>query len=206
MELYLLFVLMAAVTVASPGPGVLMTLTNALHYGWRETFAGILGVATGALVVAGISATSVGVLLAASATAFMVLKYLGAAYLVYLGFRLFRSPGFTFAERDVQAGSIKRRFIEGITLQFTNPKAIFFFLSVFPQFIAPQSNYALQFAQLVLTYWALVVLIHCIYAAFAQKARSYFTSHAGGRLINRTAGSVFIVFGVLLALSKQKVA
>lgn len=206
MELYLLFVLMAAVTVASPGPGVLMTLTNALHYGWRETFAGILGVATGALVVAGISATSVGVVLAASATAFMVLKFVGAAYLVYLGIRLFRSPGFRFADKAVSAGSVRRRFVEGITLQFTNPKAIFFFLSVFPQFISPGASYALQFVQLVLTYWALVVIIHCIYAAFAQKARVYFTSDRGGRIINRTAGTVFIAFGALLALSKQRVS
>jgi threonine/homoserine/homoserine lactone efflux protein len=206
MELYLLFVLMAAVTVASPGPGVLMTLTNALHYGWRETFAGIVGVATGALVVAGISATSVGVVLAASATAFMVLKFVGAAYLVYLGIRLLRSPGFRFADKAVSAGSVRRRFVEGITLQFTNPKAIFFFLSVFPQFISPGAGYALQFVQLVLTYWALVVIIHCIYAAFAQKARVYFTSDRGGRIINRTAGTVFIAFGALLALSKQRVS
>lgn len=205
MELYHLFVLMAAVTVVSPGPGVLMTLTNALHYGWRETFAGILGIACGALVVAAISATSVGVLLSASATAFMVLKYLGAAYLIYLGIRLFRAPPFAFAERAASGGSARRRFAEGITLQLTNPKAIFFFLSVFPQFISPGRSYALQFAQLVLTYAILVVIIHCIYAAFAQKARSYFISHAGGRIINRTAGTVFVAFGALLALSKQRV-
>jgi threonine/homoserine/homoserine lactone efflux protein len=205
MELYLLFVVMAAVTVASPGPGVLMSLTNALHYGWRETFAGILGVATGALVVAAISATSVGVVLAASATAFTILKYVGAAYLIYLGVRLFRAPPFAFKDREVNAGSAWRRFVEGITLQFTNPKAIFFFLSVFPQFIAPDANYALQFAQLVLTYFVLVVVIHCVYAAFAQRAKGWFTSHAGGRILNRSAGSVFVVFGALLAMSKQRV-
>ena len=205
MELYLLFVVMAAVTVVSPGPGVLMTLSNALHYGWRETFAGILGIACGALVVAALSATSLGVLLAASSTAFMVMKYLGAAYLVYLGIRLWRAPAFSFKDRATGAGSARRRFGEGITLQLTNPKAIFFFLSVFPQFISPGTHYALQFARLVLTYAALVVVIHCIYAAFAQRARRYFTSERGGRIINRTAGSVFIVFGALLALSKQRV-
>lgn len=203
MELYLLFVVMAAVTVASPGPGVLMSLTNALHYGWRETFAGILGVASGALVVAALSATSLGVLLAASATAFTVMKYIGAAYLVYLGVRIFRAPPFSFTDRDGHAASPGRRFIEGITLQFTNPKAIFFFLSVFPQFITASEHYGLQFARLVLTYFALVVIIHCIYAAFAQRARSWFTSPRGGRILNRTAGSVFVVFGALLAMSKR---
>jgi len=206
MELYLLFVLMAAVTVVSPGPGVLMTLTNALHYGWRETFAGIVGIACGALVVAAISATSLGVVLAASSTAFMVLKYLGAAYLVYLGIRLFRAKPFSFKDKAAGSASARRRFAEGITLQLTNPKAIFFFLSVFPQFITPGPNYTLQFAKLVLTYALLVVVIHCVYAAFAQKARSYFTSEKGGRIVNRTAGSVFVVFGALLALSRQRVS
>jgi homoserine/homoserine lactone efflux protein len=78
-HLYLLFLFMAAATVLSPGPGVVMTLTNALRYGLRGTFGGILGIAVGALVVAATSATSLGVLLATSALAFTVLKLLGAA-------------------------------------------------------------------------------------------------------------------------------
>ena len=76
---------MATATVFSPGPGVVMTLTNSLRYGMKGTFGGILGIASGALGVAAVSATSVGVVLAASAVAFTVMKYIVAAYLVYLG-------------------------------------------------------------------------------------------------------------------------
>ncbi len=203
MKLYLLFLLMATATVFSPGPGVVMTLSNALRYGMRGTFGGILGIAFGALVVAAISATSLGVLLAASALAFTVLKFVGAAYLVYLGIRLWRAPPFQFAAQSAHQASFGRRFLEGLSLQLTNPKAIFFFLSVFPQFINAEQNYALQFTTLVLTYSSLVVAIHCSYAVFAKRAKRWLTSERGGRTLNKAAGATFVFFGAALATAKR---
>ncbi len=202
MKLYSLFLLVAIATVMSPGPGVVMTLTNSLRYGMRGTLGGILGLALGVLMVAAISATSLGVLLAASSLAFTVLKYVGAAYLIYLGIRLWRAPPFQFAEASAHQASFSRRFVEGVSLQLTNPKAIFFFLSVFPQFIDPATNYAIQFASLVLTFSALVVVIHLTYAMFAKKARNWLTSERGGRRVNKTAGVTFMFFGAALASAK----
>ncbi len=203
MKLYPLFIFMATMTVLSPGPGVLMTLTNALRYGLRGTFGGILGIATGALVVAAISATSVGVLLAASSTAFTIVKFAGAAYLLYLGVRLWRAPPFQFLEAASHEASFLRRFSEGLTLQFTNPKAIFFFLSVFPQFIDPGAGFAFQFAVLVLSYSALVVLIHSLYALFAQKARGWFNGPRAGKVVNRTGAVTFLFFGAMMATARR---
>lgn len=203
MKLYLLFLFMATATVFSPGPGVVMTLTNALRYGVRGTFGGILGIAFGALVVAAISATSLGVLLAASTLAFTVLKLLGAAYLVYLGVRLWRAPPFKFNEQTAHEASFGRRFLEGLSLQLTNPKAIFFFLAVFPQFIDPAHHYATQFATLVLTYSALVVIIHSGYAFFARRAKGWLTSERGGRTVNKAAGATFVFFGAALATAER---
>lgn len=203
MKLYPLFLLMATATVFSPGPGVVMTLTNSLRYGLRGTFGGILGIACGALVVAAISATSLGVVLAASALAFTVLKLVGAAYLIYLGIRLWRAPAFQFKEQSAHQASFRRRFAEGLSLQLTNPKAIFFFLSVFPQFIDPSDHYAAQFFALVLTYSSLVVIIHCLYAFFAQRAKNWLTSERGGRMINKAGGATFVFFGAALATAKR---
>jgi homoserine/homoserine lactone efflux protein len=202
-NLYLLFLLMATATVLSPGPGVLMTLTNALRYGARGTFGGILGIAFGALVVAAISATSIGVVLAVSATAFTILKFIGAAYLIYLGVRLWRAPSFKFTDRSTHKANFGRRFMEGLSLQLTNPKAIFFFLSVFPQFIDPEKNYTAQFAVLVSTYSALVVVIHCMYAVSARRAKRWLTSERGGRNVNRAAGATFVFFGAALATANR---
>jgi threonine/homoserine/homoserine lactone efflux protein len=203
MKLYPLFLLMATATVFSPGPGVVMTLTNALRYGLRGTFGGILGVSAGALVVAAISATSAGVVLATSALAFTIMKYLGAAYLIYLGVKLWRAPAFRFQEQPAHEAGFGRRFFEGLSLQLTNPKAIFFFLSVFPQFIDHASDYATQFAVLVLTYSSLVVVIHCAYALFARRAKRWLTTERGGRAMNRVGSVTFIFFGAALATAKR---
>ena len=135
MDLYWLCLIMATLTVLSPGPGVVMTLSNALRFGYMGSLGGIAGIAFGTLLVASISASSVGVILATSAVAFTAMKFLGAAYLFYLGIRLWHSPSLTFAERPTQSLGFRRRFLEGLTIQLTNPKAVFFFLSVFLSFL-----------------------------------------------------------------------
>jgi homoserine/homoserine lactone efflux protein len=202
-HLYLLFLVMATATVLSPGPGVVMTLNNALRFGLRGTMGGVLGIAFGALVVAAISATSLGMLLATSVLAFTALKLMGAAYLIFQGVRLWRAPAFKFSTQPAQEASFGKRFIEGLSLQLTNPKALFFFLSVLPQFIDPAVSYPVQFATLVLTYAALVVAILSFYAVFSSRAKRWLTSERGGRALNRMSGVTLILFGAALAVSRQ---
>jgi threonine/homoserine/homoserine lactone efflux protein len=172
-----------------------------LSYGLRRTFGGILGIAAGALVVAGLSATGLGILLSTSAAAFTAMKLLGAAYLLYLGIRLWRSPAFHFTARDSDKACFARFFVEGLSLQLTNPKAIFFFLAVLPQFIGAQASYASQFSVLILTYSSLVVVIHCLYGVCAYRAKTWLTSERGGKVISRTGAITFMLFSIGLASS-----
>jgi threonine/homoserine/homoserine lactone efflux protein len=203
MKLYFLFVLMAALTVSSPGPSVLMTLTNALRYGYRGTVGGIVGISFGTLVVAVASAMGLGVLLTTSALAFTIMKFAGAAYLTYLGVRLWLAPALRFDEGAAHRASFGKRFTEGISLQLTNPKVIFFFLSVFPQFVDPSHYDVTRFATLVLTYSTLILAIHSAYALFAQRAKLWLTSERGGRIINLLGGATFIFFGVMMAIARR---
>lgn len=203
MKLYWLFLLVAAATVCSPGPGVVMTLSNALRYDRLSTLGGILGIATGTLLIAGVSATSLGVLLAASARAFTVLKLLGAGYLIYLGIRLWRAPALELTTGKAPGGGFARCFRVAFSMQLTNPKAVFFFLSVLPQFMAPTLSYSLQFMALVMTYATLVVVIHCGYALCARRAQRWLVSDRGGRLVNRIAAGMFMAFGGLLATAHR---
>ncbi|MEF9943370.1 MAG: LysE family transporter [Burkholderiaceae bacterium] len=206
MKLYPLFLLVAALTVLSPGPGVLMTLTNSLRFGLKGSIGGIVGIASGNALVALISATGLGVLLAHSASAFALIKYLGAAYLVFMGIKLWRAKPFVFdlalAAQHSRADH-GRRFLTGLSLALSNPQSIFFFLSVFPQFIEPGANHGLQFALLVGTFGALVIVIHCGYALVAQHARRWLTSPQAGRAVNRVGGTTFIAFGGLLATASR---
>lgn len=203
MKLYALFLIMATMTILSPGPGVIMTLTNAMREGFRSTVSGILGLAFGIVIVAGISATGLGLILATSALAFTVIKLVGAAYLIYLGVRLWRAPPFQFHEQAPRQSSLWRRFVEGLSLQVTNPKSIFFFLSVFPQFIDPSAAYGTQFSFLVLTFSGLLIAIHCIYAFFAYKAKMWLTSEKGGQIVNKVGGTTLVFFGAMLAVAKR---
>jgi homoserine/homoserine lactone efflux protein len=203
MENYLLFFVVAVLTVLSPGPGVLLTLTNTIRYGFQGAIGGIVGIAFGTFVVALISATSLGVLLATSSFAFTLVKFVGAAYLFYLGLKLWRSPAIKI---DVNSASIKnkkRQFIEGLTLQLTNPKVVFFFMSIFPQFINHAAPYASQFLLLVVTYSSLVLVIHFLYASLAKSARHWLSSEKGGRIVNRIGGGTFMCFGVGLAAARK---
>lgn len=189
-------------TVASPGPGVVMTLTNALRYGVKNAFPGILGLAAGIVFIAALSSMGLGVLLATSPVAFTILKYIGAAYLIYLGFRSWIAAPFQFGQEQAHAANFTKRFLESFTLQFTNPKALFFCLGVFPQFIDPQENFFVQFVILAATYVLLIIAIHLAYASTAARARMWLASPRGGRILNALSGTMFILFGVLLAMTE----
>jgi len=203
MENYLLFLVVAIITVLSPGPGVILTLTNSIRYGVSGSIGGILGISFGTFIVAGISATSLGIILATSTVAFTVMKFIGAAYLIYLGIKLWRSPAIKIDDSNVNIKNRKLQFVEGLTIQLTNPKAVFFFMSVFPQFMDYSHDYVNQFVLLVVTYSLLVVTIHLLYALLAKKARHWLTTPKGGKTVNKIGGGTFMCFGLGLATASK---
>ncbi len=208
MDQYLLYLLIVIITVASPGPGVLLTLTNAIRDGVKPALAGVVGIAFGILVIAVISASSLGVILATSSSAFTFLKFIGAAYLIYLGFKLWNSPPIDFNKDEIERLSRNPRygvrFKEGLLVSVLNPKPIFFFMSLFPQFINHQQNYLFQFSILTLTFCLLILIVHTIYAFGANSIRTWLASEKGSKTVNRVGGSVFVLFGLGLASSQRQ--
>ncbi len=180
-----------------------MTLSNAIRFGFTGAIGGILGIAFGTFIVAVISATSIGVILAASSVAFTLMKYVGAVYLFYLGIKLWRSNPVSMVIKNDLKMSMKFQFMEGLILQTTNPKAIFFFMSIFPQFVDFTTDYQATFALLVVTYSSLVVVIHMGYAYLAKSTRGWLSTHKGGHLINRIGGSTFMCFSVGLVSANK---
>ncbi|TCV57708.1 LysE family translocator [Pseudomonas fluorescens] len=199
---YGVFLILATLTVLSPGPGVVLTLSNALRHGWRGALPGIFGIASGAFIVAGICASSLGLILAASATAFTALKYIGALYLLYLGIKMWRTQRF-IPELKATSPRPWRRFGEALSIQLLNPKAGFFFLAVLPQFIKPEGDYYRQFFLLVASYGVLVVLVHSGYALMANGARGWLSSSQGARIVGKLSGITFLGFGVLMASASK---
>ena len=165
-QLYL-YILIASLTIASPGPGVLLTLTNTLNYNLRNAMAGIIGVAVGMGVISIIAASSVGVMITTSQLTLLIVKGIGAAYLIYLGVKLFRSVpralNQPLSSADSTMPSASQRFRQGVLVSLFNPKPIVFFMALFPQFIHPQQPFIPQFSVLSITFCILVVVIHSLY-------------------------------------------
>ncbi len=205
---YWMFVVMVVFTVSSPGPGVLMTLDNAIATGWRAAMHGVLGLAIGAAFMAGLSSAGIGLLIRSSPASFLLLKYCGVSYLFYLAYKAWRrvpAPiGQGAAADDAQgAGSYRKRLLRGALLQTSNPKSLLFFLSVLPQ-VAGAAGAAQQQVPLALaiaTYCMVLVVIHGIYAGLAAKARAWLGRPGAARILSRLSALVFCAFGVtMLAL------
>ncbi|VEC77271.1 homoserine/homoserine lactone efflux protein [Raoultella ornithinolytica] len=141
------YILIASLTIASPGPGVLFTLTNTFNYNLRHAMAGIIGVAAGMGVISIVAASSIGAIITTSWLALLAVKIIGAAYLIYLGSKLFRSVPRAMNNNAATAGSdvapsTGKSFRQGMLVSLLNPKAIVFFMALFPQFINPQQPFA----------------------------------------------------------------
>ncbi|NWB88295.1 LysE family translocator [Pseudomonas gingeri] len=206
MEEYLFYVTISCLTIASPGPGVLLTLTNSLTYGLKNALPGILGVALGMGGISIIAASSVGAIISSSAWMMNIVKLLGAAYLIYLGLKLLRSkPKLQNTLNDITHSeslpSVTARFRQVFFVSMLNPKPIVFFMALFPQFIKADQPFAPQFTLLASTFCTLVFLIHFVYGYITTSARQKISLGRGFLIINRVGGIVFICFSAALILS-----
>jgi len=187
----------------TPGAGAINTMSNSLNAGFRRSMWGILGQQAALVIHVVIVALGVGVLVASSPIAFNVIRYSGAAYLVYLGVRQFLARPDLEQEkiaglRNEPAWSIFRR---GFWVNLLNPKAIIFFLAFMPQFIRPEQPLLAQYAVLTVTIVAIDILVMWFFFAAAARSFERFTHSARGQLVlNRSFGALFVAVGILLAL------
>ena len=199
----------------TPGPDVFFILTNAVRRGARAGLVAALGIAAGCCVHIVAAAAGVSALVAASATAFAVLKWVGAAYLVYVGVAMLFARAKAGAPDAVAAGpsaasgtvglsdSLWAVFRRGFLTNTLNPKVALFFLAFVPQFIAPQAAHpSLAFLALGLLFNFNALWVNFGWAlAAAWMARRVDAVQKGMRALERVAGAVFIGFGVKLALT-----
>lgn len=168
----LVFITIAFLTLSSPGPGVLFTVTNSINYGVRTALFGIIGLIIGMFVIAVISASGVGLIITSNPTIFTVLKFVGAFYLMYLGYKNFvktsPSQDLLDTETSEKAVSKSKLFYQGLFASLLNPKTIVFFIALFPQFIDIKEKIINQFLILSLTFCLIGFLIHLVYANFSS--------------------------------------
>ncbi|KQQ83496.1 LysE family transporter [Arthrobacter sp. Leaf137] len=186
----------------TPGAGAINTMSNSLNAGFRRSIWGILGQQAALVVHVLIVALGVGVLVSGSPLAFNIIRYAGAAYLVYLGIRQFLSKPSVQEEQAAAstfepAASIFRR---GFWVNLLNPKAIVFFLAFTPQFIRPEESLITQYAILTATIVAIDILVMWFFFAAAARSFQRFTQTERGQLVlSKVFGVLFVGVGILLA-------
>ena len=205
MQFSLWVALVGAGTLISftPGAGAINTMSNALNAGFRRSIWGILGQQAALLIHIVIVALGVGLLVASSPIAFNVIRYAGAAYLVFLGIRQFLAKPELDAERSRVLGDEPRwsMFQRGLWVNMLNPKAIVFFLAFLPQFIQVDRPLAAQHLIVAATVVVIDVLVMWFFFAVAARSFQRFTRDARGqRILNRVFGLLFVAVGVLLAV------
>lgn len=204
MPRFLVFSSAALILAITPGPGIFYVLARSLRGGRREGLLSAAGTFFGGLVHVGAAALGLSVILAGSAVAFETVRYAGAAYLIYLGYRMIRTRNIELDDGQLEATG--NTFVQGVLTEVLNPKTALFFLSFIPQFISvPQGHVAAQFLLLGAISVTLNTCADLVVAGFAGPLGARLKRSAKLRRGQRTAsGAAMIGLGVYVATARAR--
>lgn len=195
-ETWLAFAAASTILVLIPGPTILLVVSYALGRGWRTALPMAAGVALGDFTAMTLSMLGIGALLMASATVFTALKWLGAAYLVWLGVKLWRAGGALNVEPRTDATSQLRMAGHAWLVTALNPKSLTFFVAFLPQFLDPSQDFWTQMAVFEATFLAIAFVNALGYALVAARARTLAASPRAIGLFNKVGGTALIGAGI----------
>lgn len=201
----LAFSAVAFIGIATPGPTVLLALTNGSRYGVKRALPGMFGAILSDFVLIGAVALGLGALLAASEFWFSVVKWVGVAYLAYLGVMLLRSKGSldrSLNEAAGGSGSARAIFAKSFLVAVTNPKGYLFFSAFLPQFIAPSEPQVGQYATLALVFASIDFLVMFGYAMLGAQAVKYLRT-SGALWLDRLCGGALLALAGTLAIYRR---
>lgn len=202
-ETWLAFVAASFAMLIIPGPTVMLVVGYALGEGRKAALGTLAGVLLGDLVAISLCAIGLGALLAASATVFTIFKWAGAAYLVWLGVKLWRAPVSPQGVEQVVASGRGKRAVHGFIVTALNPKGLAFFVAFLPQFMSADAPVLPQLAVLAPTFVVLGGLTNAAFILAAGGVRTRLRSPSVLRAINRVGGSFLIGAGVLTAAMRR---
>lgn len=200
---WLAFALASTIMLAIPGPTILLVISYALGHGKKSTTALVAGVALGDFTAMTASLLGLGALLATSATVFTALKWIGAAYLIYMGIKLWRAAPSLEATEAEPATKSKRIFLHAFVVTALNPKSIIFFVAFLPQFLDATRPIVPQMVIFEATFLVLATANAALYAVMASAARQHIRNASVQRAVNRVGGSLLIGAGLLAVLWRK---
>ena len=201
-HVYLAFVVATAIMISLPGPSVLLTVAHSISFGWQKAISTVAGATTGIavqLIIAAIGLTS---LLNVVVEAFEWLRWIGAAYLIYLGIKQWQNASEPL-EFDTSSVSKTNLFVQGLIITIPNPKSLIFITAFLPQFIDTARPLGLQFAFIVPTFLVITFTVTSLWALVAGNVRGYLKGQRAFQSVLRTAGGLMIVAGIGLAMARR---
>lgn len=203
LEFWLFYTLTVLAASIIPGPSMLLALMHGIKYGSRKTVATAMGNVTASVMQAVISIAGLGILLTASESIFLLVKWCGAAYLIHTGINILRSPAADFnpsgpGPADTNA-TWKKRFMQAFLVAVGNPKAVIFFTALFPQFIDASGAHLFQYIIMVGTLAVVAFCCFMIYAVGGGRISAFFSAQNAGKWIKRLIGGTFVGAGVSIA-------
>lgn len=206
-ETWFYYFLAVLVLTASPGPSVLLCATKAVTHGFKASIVTALGSLTAIVGVMTLSFSGLGVVLASSELVFSGVKWAGAGYLIYLGFKAFTSKQQTYelSAKDGQKKGVSALslYISGFIVGASNPKAIVFFTALFPQFINQNEPLLAQYMVFAVTFAALELSWLLIYAYVSSRSSKWLIKDGRAKLFNRITGGVLMSSGILLSTTNR---
>lgn len=185
----------------TPGPNGLLALTHGALYGHKRALFTISGGVSGFIVIIALSMVGIGAVLQTSASALMILKWAGAAYLVYLGVQIWRSDPISL---DMNQGAANRShvdlFRQGLLAAISNPKVLLFYGAFLPQFIAPERPLLPQFIAMAMTFGIVEFVVEVILSRVANRIRPWLK--VVGKRFNHICGGLFVAIGMALPLTR----
>ena len=202
LHVYFAFVVATSIMIALPGPSVILTIAHSISFGRMHGIVTVAGATLGIavqLLVAAIGLTSI---LNAVAGAFDLLRWAGAAYLVYLGIKQWRNSNEPL-ELVTSNVSKKNIFVQGVVVTIFNPKSLVFIAAFLPQFIDIGRPLVLQFTLIVSTFLVITFTVTSVWALTAGSAREFLRSQRAIKAVSRTSGGLMILAGMGLAAARR---
>lgn len=201
MHLWLIYLVAVIGLSLTPGPNSLLVLTHGALHGHRKALFTVSGGALGFVALIALSMLGIGALLQASAGALAVLKWVGGAYLIWLGIQLWRAPALDLQKpANAVASGGMALFRQGLLAAVSNPKVLLFYGAFLPQFIDPQRDLLVQFVVMAVTFATVECLVEYLLARLAHRIRPILAR--AGRRFNRVCGGMFVVMGAALPMTR----
>jgi threonine/homoserine/homoserine lactone efflux protein len=200
--LYLAFVAATAALILLPGPNIMMIVSNSIAYGPKRGLATVAGTSSAMAVFLGLTTLGMTSLVMAASAWFEWLRWIGAAYLIYLGVQQWRAPPVSETATGAPM-ALSRVFLQGFIVSATNPKVLLFYAAFLPQFVDTAAPVLPQMVLLSITFLVIAAGLDSCFALAAGRIRPLFANPRIGRLQNRLTGSLLIAAGLWLAVTRR---